>query len=69
MPGEVNNLGPERSAVGCVLTTDMHMIEVVRAIRSARIQLCLGSFRMKTFVLLPLHESKAQRSAGKHDQW
>jgi hypothetical protein len=24
---------------------------------------------MNTFVLLPLQESMAQRSAGKHDQW
>jgi len=24
---------------------------------------------MNTFVLLPLHESMAQRGAGKHDQW
>ena len=24
---------------------------------------------MNTFVLLPLQESVAQRSAGKHDQW
>jgi len=45
------------------------MIEVVRAIRSVRFQLCLGSFRMNTFVLLPLQESRVQRSAGKHDQW
>jgi hypothetical protein len=24
---------------------------------------------MNTFVLLPLQESRAQRDAGKHDQW
>jgi hypothetical protein len=45
------------------------MIEVVRAIRPVRIQLLLGSFRMHTFVPLPLQESMAQPSAGKHDQW
>jgi len=44
------------------------VIELVRAIRSVHFQLRLGSFRMSAFVLLPLQQSMAQRSAGKHDQ-
>jgi len=45
------------------------VVEVVRAIRSVRFQLSLGSFPMNTFVLLPLQESMAQCGAYKHDQW
>jgi len=45
------------------------VVEDVRAIRSVRFQLSLGSFQMNTFVLLPLQESMVQRGACKHDQW
>jgi len=47
----------------------MLAVELVRTIRSVRLQLLLGSFRMNTFVLLPLQESMAQSGACKHDQW
>ena len=45
------------------------MVEVVWAIRCVRFQLWLGSVQINTFVLLPLHESMAQRGECKHDQW
>jgi hypothetical protein len=47
----------------------MLVIEVFRAITSVHFQLWLGSFRMTSFVLLPLQGSMVQRGACKHDQW
>jgi len=57
------------SAAGCVLPTVILVVKVVLAIRSVRFQLLLGSFQMNIIVLVPLQESIAQHSAGKHDQW
>jgi len=57
------------SAAGCVLTTVILVIQVVWAIRSARLQIWLGSFWIITCVLLTLWESILQCGAGKHDQW
>jgi hypothetical protein len=57
------------SPAGWDRTTVILVVEVVRVIRSALVQLRLGSFRMNTFVLLPLQESRAQRGECKHNQW
>jgi len=57
------------SAAGCILTTVILVIEVVRVIRSVHFQVWLGSFRINAFVSLPLQESMALHGAGKHDQW
>jgi len=57
------------SAAGCVLTTVIRVVEVVRAIWSVCFWRWLGHIQMNTCGLLPLHESMALQGAGKQDQW
>jgi len=60
-------LATQCSAAGCIRTTVINVVAVVRAIRSVRFPLSVGSVRRNTIVLLLLQESIAQCGAGKHD--
>jgi len=68
-PGRVNNLQPVAPQQDAFLGPAGLVVEVVRAIKSVRFQIWLGSFGMTNFVHLPPQESMAHRSAGIHYQW